>query len=73
MLLLASQIESLLSIGANIDLSKSENIYLCSQLEQFARVASSRDAHLTISAKGLLGSQLEGLAMIGRNHITIVV
>lgn len=73
MLLLASQIESLLSIGANIDLSKSENFYLCSQLEQFARIASSREAHLTISAKGLLSFQLEQLARVGKKYITIVV
>ncbi|NIE95572.1 hypothetical protein F3J02_03585 [Acinetobacter sp. Tr-809] len=73
MSLLPSQIESLLRIGANVDLSKSEMKYLSTQLEQFARIASSREAQLIISAKGLLSTQLEQLARIGRNHITIVV
>lgn len=73
MSLLSGQVESLLRIGANVDLSKTESRYLNSQLEQFARIASSREAHLTISAKGLLGAQLEQIARVGRNHITIVV
>lgn len=73
MTLLSGQVESLLRIGANVDLSKTESRYLSSQLEQFARIASSREVHLTISAKGLLSSQLEQIAMIGKKYITIVV
>ncbi|MFN3072312.1 hypothetical protein ACK1JC_01675 [Acinetobacter sp. TY2] len=73
MTLLSSQVESLLRIGANVDLSKTESRYLSSQLEQFARIASSNEAHLTISAKGLLSSQLEQLARVGKKYITIVV
>ncbi|MEQ1161491.1 hypothetical protein ABLT50_12190 [Acinetobacter calcoaceticus] len=69
----ASQIESLLRIGANVDLSRSTQKYLPTELEQFARIASSRKGHLIISSNGLLSSDLEQLARIGRNYITFVI
>jgi len=71
--LLASQIESLLRIGANVDLSKSTQKYLLEELQQFARNASSPEGHLIVSTNGLLNSDLEQLARIGRNYITFVI
>ncbi|EPM5525636.1 hypothetical protein OHW35_00015 [Acinetobacter baumannii] len=73
MSLSASQIESLLRIGANVDLSKSTQKYLLAELQQFARIASSREGNLIVSTNGLLNSDLEQLARIGRNYITFVI
>ncbi|MDC4527662.1 hypothetical protein OHV52_17550 [Acinetobacter baumannii] len=73
MSLSASQIESLLRIGANVDLSKSTQKYLLAELQQFARITSSREGNLIVSTNGLLNSDLEQLARIGRNYITFVI
>lgn len=73
MSLSASQIESLLRIGANVDLSKSTQKYLLEELQQFARIASSREGHLIVSTNGLLSSDLEQLARFGRNYITFII
>ncbi|ENO1858639.1 hypothetical protein ACA877_003294 [Vibrio alginolyticus] len=72
MSLLASQVEQIARIGANIEIT-SDSGYLGTQIEQIIRIAVRAGAHVKVHASGYLGTQLEQFARIGGSNVTIVV
>ncbi|WP_343725519.1 hypothetical protein [Herbaspirillum huttiense] len=67
---LPETLENLARLGANIEIGPNSG-YLPETLEKIVRLASSREAHVVISAQGLLPETLEKLARIGRKNLTI--
>ena len=63
-------IKDLIRLGCNVKLTEK---YTSLALKEFARLASSNNAHLTINGKGVTSLTLKDIARIGGNNVTIEI